>query len=173
MTANKLVSVLNTVDESEIFFGPQGFKQITSEEELNAAQLGFGVNESGQPIANTASNNIGDWQTAWLVFARDTELGDPYFVDTLKPELPVYTGFLGDNGWEEELVASSIEAYVLCMQLLLKQGLQTQAQFVPDDNTVVDADVLADMQQQLIKISGSEHFWQMFFRCYQDWLLDE
>ena len=44
MTANKLVSVLNTVDESEIFFGPQGFKQITSEEELNAV-MAININD--------------------------------------------------------------------------------------------------------------------------------
>ena len=37
MTAQKLISMLNTLSNPEVFFGPQGFKHITSLDELTAA----------------------------------------------------------------------------------------------------------------------------------------
>ena len=174
MTAQKLVSMLDTLDNAEVFFGPQGFKHITSLDELVAAQLGFGTNASDQLVVNeSTAESKGRWQSSWQVFARDTELGDPYFVDTLQDELPVYTRFLGDEGWEQSLVAQSLEAYILCLQLLSNYGTQMQAQFVPDHNSIVDKVVLAKLQQELSDISGAEHFWQLFMQCYQDWLIED
>lgn len=175
MIDNKLVSILNTLDNHEVFFGPQGFKNVTSAAELTEAQLGFGMSELGQVAANEglASAEQGSWQVSWQVFARDTELGDPYFVDTNQLNLPVYTGFLGDKGWEAEQVATSLASYVDCINLLFNHGQQTQAQFFPDQSSVTDESTLAPLQQQLFEISGCQHFWQMFMRCYRDWLTEE
>jgi len=174
MTAQKLISMLNTLSNPEVFFGPQGFKHITSLDELTAAQLGFGTNASEQLVVNeSTAESKGSWQASWQVFARDTELGDPYFVDTSQDELPVYTGFLGDEGWEQTLVAQSIEQYITCMQVLSNCGAQMQAQFIPDQSSIVDADMLAKLQQELCDISGAEQFWQFFIQCYQDWLLED
>jgi len=175
MIDNKLVSILNTLDNHEVFFGPQGFKNVTLAAELTEAQLGFGMSELGQVAANEglASAEQGSWQVSWQVFARDTELGDPYFVDTNQLNLPVYTGFLGDKGWEAEQVATSLASYVDCINLLFNHGQQTQAQFFPDQSSVTDESTLAPLQQQLFEISGCQHFWQMFMRCYRDWLTEE
>lgn len=174
MIDKKLVSVLNTLEHPEVYFGPQGFKHITSINELTKAQLGFGVNAVKSPVTsdNTTSSD-GDWQASWLVFARDTELGDPYFIDVLQPELPVYTGFLGDAGWEKTLVAQTLDGYILCMQLLTSCNTQKQAQFIPDESSIADAGALENLQQALSKASGAEYFWQMFIQCYQDWLIEE
>ena len=175
MTDKKLMSILNTLANTDIFFGPQGFKNVTSAVELNNAQLGFGMSELGQAIANndTAPEEKGSWQTTWQVIARDTELGDPYFVDIGQPTLPVYTGFLGDEGWEVEQVATTLAGYIECMALLFSHGQQSQAQFVPDETSVIDEDLLQPLQEQLIEISGCKHFWQMFMQCYLDWLMED
>jgi hypothetical protein len=175
MTDKKLMSTLNTLAHDEVFFGPQGFKQVTTLDELNKAQLGFGMTELGQAQTSerVSGEEKGCWQTSWQVFARDTELGDPYFVDNNQDNLPVYTGFLGDEGWEIEQVASSLVGYISCMQLLFNHGEQMQAQYFPDLSSVTDETTLEQLQQQLIEISGSEHFWQLFIQCYIDWLIEE
>lgn len=175
MTDKELISKLTTLTNHEVFFGPQGFNNVTTVDELNEAQLRFAVSELGQATTedNLASEEAGCWQTAWQVIARDTELGDPYFVDTREDLLPVYTGFLAENGWEVEQVAKSLEAYVACIQLLFDHGQQTQAQFFPDDSTVTDEIILKQLKQQLIEVSGCQHFWQLFMQCYLDWLIEE
>ena len=175
MTDKELISKLTTLTNHEVFFGPQGFNNVTTVDELNQAQLGFGVSELGQPATNEnlPSEAAGSWQPAWQVIARDTELGDPYFVDAREDLLPVYTGFLAENGWEVEQVATSLEAYVTCIQLLFDHGQQTQAQFFPDDFTVTDEIILQQLKQQLIEVSGCQKFWQLFMQCYLDWLIEE
>ncbi|TWX65406.1 hypothetical protein [Colwellia sp. C1TZA3] len=175
MTDKELMSILNTSANQEVFFGPQGFKQVATQDELNKAQLGFGISELGQAAASDdlSSEAKGCWQASWQVFARDTELGDPYFVDTNQTELPVYTGFLAEAGWEVEQVATSLVSYIACMQLLFNHGQQTQAQFFPDPNSVIDETILQQLQQQLIELSGCQHFWQLFMQCYLDWLIED
>ena len=175
MTDNKLINILNTLDNHEVFFGPQGFKNVASVAELNKAQLGFGVSELGQVSTNedSATAEQGSWQASWQVFARDTELGDPYFVDTNQLSLPVYTGFLGDRGWEVEQVALSLAGYVACINLLFSHGQQTQAQFFPDESTVTDESILKILEQQLFEASSCQHFWQLFMQCYRDWLTED
>ncbi len=175
MTDKELISKLNTLTNKEVFFGPQGFNNVTTIDELNQAQMGFGGSELEQSSTNENlyGEEAGCWQSSWQVFARDTELGDPYFVDIRENLLPVYTGFLADNGWEVEQVAESLEAYIACIQLLFEHDQQTQAQFFPDDTTVTDEVVLQQLKQQLIEVSGCQHFWQLFMQCYLDWLTEE
>ena len=175
MTDNKIISNLETLASYEVFFGPQGFNHVVSEAELNKAQRGFGDIASSQAGAseNLALAEQGSWQATWRVFARDTEMGDPYFVDVNQPELSVYTGFLGEKGWEIEQVATSLVSYVACINLLFNHSKQAQAQFFPDNSSVTDEGVLAVLEQQLIESSGCQHFWQFFMSCYRDWLSDD
>lgn len=175
MTDNKIISNLEALANHEVFFGPQGFNHVNSEVELNKAQRGFGVIGTNPVDANENSLPVeqGSWQASWQVFARDTEMGDPYFVDINQLDLPVYTGFLGDQGWEIEQVATSLTAYVACINLLFNHGKQTQAQFFPDNSSVTDENILATLEQQLLEASSCQHFWQFFIGCYRDWLTED
>jgi hypothetical protein len=170
MTENKLLTIVDTLDSHKIFFGPQGFIIANTSVALTEAQYGFGQDEEGNDLSGS---NAEDWQPSWVVIARDTELGDPYFVDVRQGDFPVYTAFLGESGWETEIVATSLLGFVNCMNLLNGNGKQTEAQFVPDENTIVDDGTLNKLQQQLCESAENKPFWQMFFRCYQDWLVEE
>ncbi|WP_085297066.1 hypothetical protein [Cognaticolwellia mytili] len=170
MIEKELVSVLNKLSNQAIFFGPQGFMIVDTPAGLEEAQYGFGKDEAGNDLSGS---NTGDWQASWLIIARDTELGDPYFIDASQAEYPVYTAFLGESGWEVELVATSLLGFIHCMNLLHSNGEQAEAQFVPDDNTIVDEAVLASLQKELSECAGNQSFWKMFFNCYQDWLLED
>lgn len=170
MINKKLLNILHALDSQQVFFGPQGFLVVNSPVALKEAQYGFGKDESGNDLSGS---NAGDWQSSWIIIARDTELGDPYFVDASVDELPVYTAFLGEAGWETELVAASLTGFVDCINLLHRNGEQKEAQFVADENTIVAEAQLSELLQQLSKHSACQPFWQMFFRCYQDWLLED
>ncbi|MGB1262466.1 MAG: hypothetical protein ACPG52_06115 [Cognaticolwellia sp.] len=170
MVNNKLLSMLSALNSNKVFFGPQGFIIVDSEPALTQAQYGFGSDQDGNDLSGT---NVGDWQPSWQVIARDTELGDPYFIDVSQAQLPVYTAFLGEAGWEVELVAASLEGFVKCINLLHSAGEQTQAQFFPDEKTIIDEAYLTQLISQLSDSAENPSFWQMFMRCYQDWLSED
>jgi len=157
-----LTSILSKAENKETYFGPQGFIIFTTESELETAQHGYG-----------AHPGTDDWKKSWLVIARDTELGDPYFVDISDEELPVYTASHCEGSWQSELVATSLERFLQCLTLLLENGHQKNTQLVPDEATIEDKDTLTQLKNSLVNTSGCENFWLLFFECYLDWLEDD
>jgi len=160
---------LSALNKSTIFFGPQGFALAITEQALKQAQHGF----SRKPDSSTLpSNEAGNWQSNWLVIATDTELGDPYFVDTSTEKLIVYTAMLTDNGWQKEQVANSLVSFINCLKILDESNNQTNATIIPDETSITDVKRLLSLKTQLITFSDCESFWTLFFECYHDWLLD-
>lgn len=57
-----------------------------------------------------------DWKPAWVVVAESSLLGDPYFLDTSKPDpegdCPVYTAMSGQERWVPTLAASSFAQFL-------------------------------------------------------------
>lgn len=170
MKTSKLFDILSRVKNKEAFFGPQGFVIVTTESEIKTAQHGFGAHPDGSDLTGS---NAGDWKSSWIVFARDTELGDPYFVDTNDEQLPIYTAIQVEGLWQTEPVASSLNGFLECLTLLSKYGNQEIARFVPDETTIVDKIVLEQLNISLVKASGCADFWALFFECYFDWLEDD
>lgn len=170
MTPSQLFALLSQTKKKVVYFGPQGFVLASSENELTTYQQGFSVLPDGTKLSG---NNAGDWQDSWLVIAIDTELGDPYFVDTSDGKLPVYTALQVDGLWQPEPVASSLKGFLECLALLSTYGHQDSALFVPDKTTIIDKVVLAQLSDKLFKASGCVGFWTLFFECYFDWLEDD
>ena len=57
-----------------------------------------------------------DWKPAWVVVGESSLLGDPYFLDTSKPDpegdCPVYTAMSGQERWQPTLAASSFAQFL-------------------------------------------------------------
>ena len=57
-----------------------------------------------------------DWKPGWVVIAESSLLGDPYFLDTSKPDpegdCPVYTAISGQARWVPTLAASSFAQFL-------------------------------------------------------------
>jgi hypothetical protein len=57
-----------------------------------------------------------DWKPGWVVIAESSLLGDPYFLDTTKPDpegdCPVYTAISGQPRWVPTLAASSFAQFL-------------------------------------------------------------
>lgn len=170
MGTDKLLRTLGQIKIKETYFGPQGFVIANTQSELQAAQIGYAIHPDGVDLTGFRS---GEWQKSWLVFGRDTELGDPYFVDTSEQQLPVYTAMQIEGLWQPEAVASSLASFMQCLALLRTHATQEIAQFVPDETSLVDKEVLKQLHTNLVEISGCASFWTLFFECYNDWLQDD
>lgn len=79
--------------------------EIAPLSEMAAAQIGYGV------VPDGFEGNTSDWEPSWLVIGRETLCGDPLFIDTSEPDLPVFTATHGTGIWESILIAPSIKAF--------------------------------------------------------------
>ena len=57
-----------------------------------------------------------DWKPGWVIIGESALLGDPYFLDTAKPDpegdCPVYTAISGQPRWVPTLAASSFAQFL-------------------------------------------------------------
>lgn len=57
-----------------------------------------------------------DWKPGWVIVGESSLLGDPYFLDTSKPDpegdCPVYTAISGQTRWVPTLAASSFAQFL-------------------------------------------------------------
>lgn len=81
---------------------------LPAEELLKAQEAVKTPPEGGTPPA--------DWKASWVVVAESSLLGDPYFLDTSKPDpegdCPVYTAMSGQERWNPTLAASSFAQFL-------------------------------------------------------------
>ena len=93
---------------------------LPAEELLKAQEAVTSPPEGGTPPA--------DWKPAWVVVAESSLLGDPYFLDTSKPDpegdCPVYTAMSGQERWQPTLAASSFAQFlrILSTAMEIAQG---------------------------------------------------
>jgi len=176
MNQTELLSKLKAFEHKEVFFGPQGFTVVSKTAELNKAQIGYSIDKNGTSLVSLVNNDSknGNWCSSWIVIAKDTELGDPYFVDLNDKNLAVYTALAEeDNQWKPTLVSSTLDGFAQCLTAIHQQSQQKSAMYVPDDNCIFDIEVIESFGKSLVEIAQTNDFWQHFFVGYVDWLRDE
>ena len=103
-----LKTILDNNEFSEVFFGSLGF-YIAKSDQINEMQLGYSVHPDGNDLSGT---NEGDWIKEWIVIGHDTELGDPFFVDSRDQNFPVYTAMHGMGTWDPYFVSNSLKSFI-------------------------------------------------------------
>jgi len=99
--------------------------RLFSSAELTNEQIGFALHEDGTPNAATKD---GEWRKSWIVIARSSLLGDPYFLDVSKldaeGDCPVLTAMSGAGRWEPRLCGSTFAQFIriLATGMELAQG---------------------------------------------------
>ena len=77
--------------------------------ELMQEQVGYSMADSETPAQN-------GWRNSWVVIAHSTLLGDPYFLDTSRPDVegdcPVMTAMSGTDQLKPVLCASSFACFL-------------------------------------------------------------
>jgi hypothetical protein len=177
MDQTELLNKLKAFEHKKVFFGPQGFNVVARMAEFNKAQVGYSIDKNGVSLVNSDSDNaskVGNWQSSWVVIAKDTELGDPYFVDVTDENLAVYTAIAEEeNQWQRTVVSSTLEGFAKCLAAIYQQGEQKSAMYIPDESCIFDLEVLETFGMQLVELAQTNDFWQNFFVGYVDWLRDE
>lgn len=151
---------------NEVFFGASGFS-LANEASIKELQIGYSVHPDGTDL--TGSND-GDWLKSWVVIGTDTEVGDPFFVDTSDPALPVYTAMHGMGEWSPERVCNSLVSFLEILSYLKSISNQDFARIDPDENTITDPSKLSDIEKKICDLSGDKHYWQNFFEQHQEWI---
>lgn len=109
--------------------------------DLEEEQIGFALTEErALSLRPTASG----WRPAWIIVARSTLLGDPYFLDTSDPDpegdCPVYTAMSGTEVWQPKLAASSFALFVRVLAI----GMEVAQDFDVDDYDVDNEQVFRE-----------------------------
>lgn len=91
----------------EVHFGAGGMR-LFEPDQLAAAQIGYSITSNGQSLIDRRQ---GSWQPSWLVIGFDTLVGDPIFIDTSSPLLPVFTAMHGGGPWKPMLISPSLEHF--------------------------------------------------------------
>jgi hypothetical protein len=102
--------------------------------ELTQEQLGYSRSDRDNPP-------MSGWRESWVVIAHSALLGDPYFLDTSRPDAegdcPVMTAMMGTDRLEPVLCASSFATFVqiLAAAMELAEGFADDA-LDPDDEQI-------------------------------------
>lgn len=163
---HEILETIKSKSLKEVFFGSSGFS-IADEASIKDLQLGYSVHPDGSDLSGS---NEGDWQKSWIVIGTDTEVGDPFFVDTNEPSLPVYTAMHGVGEWNAELVSTSLSSFLEALAYLNGISKQDFAQIEPDKNTITDLNELIELNEKLQEISGERFYWQNFIAQHQEWV---
>lgn len=92
--------------------------------ELLMEQRGFALLEDGTPRPDAKDAT---WRRSWVIIGRSSLLGDPYFLDTSKPDAegdcPVYTAMSGRERWEPRLCGSSFAQFLRILATMMEISL--------------------------------------------------
>lgn len=112
--------------------------------DLAREQLGFGRGDDATP-ANPA------WKEGWLIIGFSTLLGDPYFLDTTRPDpegdCPVMTAMVGSNR-KPTLCASNLA----CFLRILATTMEVAQGFPPDAVDPEDDDIFREAVSPKIRV---------------------
>lgn len=115
--------------------------QLLPATELEQAQIGFCLCSDGTPIKTPTSSG---WRPGWVIIATSALLGDPYFLDTSKPDAegdcPVYTAMSGTEVWQPKLCASTFALFLKILSI----GMDVAGGFDLDDYDVDNEQVFRE-----------------------------
>lgn len=109
--------------------------------DLEEEQVGFACDDEHKVIAQPRASG---WRASWVIVARSTLLGDPYFLDTSDPDAegdcPVYTAMSGTDVWQPKLCASSFALFIRILAI----GMEVGRGFDVDDYDVDNEQVFRE-----------------------------
>jgi hypothetical protein len=129
---------------------------------LADAQIGFAVGPDGKDLTGPEPEA---WKPHWLVIAFEESLGDPIFVDTADPALPVYT--VGhDMDWSDpSRLAGSFEGFADALQWVHETAGGDTTPVELEERPLSDEALVRLITRVLERNPGAhEVFWRSFFR---------
>lgn len=107
ITPPRYAALRATLPNSEVSFGCGGL-HLFDVSELESSQVGYSVASDGTSLCGDPD---GAWKASWMVIGYETACGDPLFVETADPALPVLTAIHGVGSWDPVAVSISLSAF--------------------------------------------------------------
>jgi hypothetical protein len=166
IVSTRLAKFLGALPELEVEFGCGGIR-IYPAAELNCAQVGYSVSASSESLCGTVE---GAWRAMWIVIGEDTGIGDPIFVDSADPNLPVFTAMTGEGSWDPKPVAPSIEAFGEIFREFEKIASSRSNPVEADDNPIPDSerDAFLSRVREINADDSGKDFWEALFGYISD-----
>ena len=95
-------------EKQEVTFGYTGI-ELFPYRKLEEAQIGYSIHPNGEDLCGISE---GDWKREWIVIGQEISCGDPIFVDSSVPNVPVYTAIHGTGTWEPTLISKSYLGFI-------------------------------------------------------------
>ena len=140
--------------------------ELLDRDALAAAQVGFAVGPDGQDLTSAEPQA---WKPQWLVIAVEESLGDPIFLDTADPALPVYT--VGhDMDWSRpHRIADDFEGFVDALRWVHEAAGGETTPVELEERPLSDEDLQRLMGRVMDRNPSAEpYFWRSFFRFGED-----
>lgn len=147
----------------EVSFGCGGI-ELFALGKIESAQVGYSMEADGNSLC---TGNDGSWQPAWLVIGQETACGDPIFIDTEHPSLPVYAAMHGVGAWEPNSVAASIEVFAVCLREFSRVAVGRANPEELEANPLEDAERRQFLQRiaDLNRSATAPEFWDLQLSC--------
>ena len=142
---------------NEISFGVGGIKLFTADE-IEEGQVGYRVTSDGKSLC---SEEQGAWMPSWIAIGYETACGDPLFIETAEPSLPVLTAMHGEGTWEPMPVAISFEAFAESFRDFAKIAQHRNSPVELDANPLPEAERSAFLRRtrELNQEEFESSFW--------------
>jgi hypothetical protein len=102
--------------------------------DLLREQIGFGASDDTTPARE-------GWRPGWVVIARSSLLGDPYFIDTTRPDVegdcPVMTAMSGTESLRPVLCASSLACFLRILAAAMEVAVGFALESFDDQDEVI------------------------------------
>ena len=131
-----------------------------SQDDITLGQVGYSVTAVGKPLCGI---DLGDWKSSWVVIAYETGLGDPLFLDTDDPALPVLTAMHGEGDWRPDTVATSIEAFFACFYEFTRIAQGRESPVALESHPIKDGERTAFLRRiaEINGIESASEFWAL------------
>jgi hypothetical protein len=100
-----------------------------------------------QSLGGKSTSEIPNWRKNWVVIARSSLLGDPYFLDVSKldaeGDCPIFTCMLGTDTIKPELCASSLQQFLRILATSMEVATGFGGAILDDEDEAIFRETLA------------------------------
>jgi hypothetical protein len=156
---NGYLSIRQAIPVNEVSYGIGGLKLFTTEE-MAEGQIGYSIAPDGMSLGGDGE---GDWRPTWIAVGYETACGDPLFIETADPALPVLTAVHGEGSWRPKQVATSFQAFASSFREFTNVANGRANPVELENNPLSESDRKAFLQR-LKELNGKSfdpEFWEL------------
>ena len=147
---------LPPLKSTDVSIGYSGI-ELVNESEITSHQIGYSVTSDGESLIGNGAEN---WKANWVVIGHETGCGDPIFIDSNRPDYPVYTAMHGSGSWEPKIICRTYDSFIRIIEKLekLAAGREYPTRLEEKPMTQTEYDEFLSFVMENAEIEDT-HFW--------------